>query len=519
MSLIEKQVLESSFSSSSEPSSGLLLEGDQTPRAALGYRGALSWSRRIDPQLVRDAAYIADALVLAFAGWVAFETEPVWRTDPLRLASLFAAATILVAYVSLTSATASDIQQFFRNSLAKRLLATVLRTALPFGLTIVLTLTFMPDDDKDSRATFLYWQGVWALAALFAVVINCILLSLLIRRWRARGVLTRRIAIVGHGLLAQRFLERLHLPTAEMIELVGIFDDRAARRSASSGVQHLVCGRIEDLVTLAARGEIDRIFIAIPHAADRRLLMILQKLKHIPIDISLTPDLAGFAAARPSSGEFGGLPIVKVSGRLLEFWERTLKGGVDRLVAAAALLVLLPVFFLIAIAIRLDSAGPTIFRQARYGFGNAVITVYKFRTIFTEWTDDACERQVEHNDERVTRVGWFLRRTSLDELPQLFNVLRGNMALVGPRPMAVGMRVEDKLLHEIVSEYALRHHVKPGVTGLAQVKGYRGPVRTAQSLRTRVAHDLIYIENWSIGLDIWILLRTLGIAFTRGRTT
>ena len=167
----------------------------------------------------------------------------------------------------------------------------------------------------------------------------------------------------------------------------------------------------------------------------------------------------------------------------------------------------------VAVAIKLDSPGPVLFRQNRYGFGDRVIGVYKFRTMRADLADTNGEKQTAVNDPRITRVGAFLRRTSLDELPQLFNVLRGELSLVGPRPHAISMHVKQRRNEDIVPDYALRHHVKPGITGWAQVNGYHGPVDTERHLQQRVAYDLDYINHWSLWFDIRIILKTLLIAF------
>jgi lipopolysaccharide/colanic/teichoic acid biosynthesis glycosyltransferase len=171
-------------------------------------------------------------------------------------------------------------------------------------------------------------------------------------------------------------------------------------------------------------------------------------------------------------------------------------------------LLFLPLMAFIAVAIRLDSRGPILFRQPRHGLNDRVVCVYKFRTMYHEATDLGGGRQTTRDDDRITRVGRFLRRTSLDELPQLFNVVRGEMSLVGPRPHPINMLTEEKLCHEIVAGYAQRHKMKPGITGWAQINGWRGATDTCYQLRQRVEHDIYYVENWSIGLDLKILLAT-----------
>jgi exopolysaccharide biosynthesis polyprenyl glycosylphosphotransferase len=185
-----------------------------------------------------------------------------------------------------------------------------------------------------------------------------------------------------------------------------------------------------------------------------------------------------------------------------------LKSVFDRTIALLALLLLSPVMALVALAIRLDSRGPVLFRQKRLGFNNELIDVWKFRSMYTDRTDANASRLVTRDDPRVTPVGRFIRRTSLDELPQLINVLLGTLSLVGPRPHALHAKAADRLYHEVVDGYFARHKVKPGITGLAQIRGWRGETDTEEKLRSRVASDLEYIESWSLLLDLYILART-----------
>jgi exopolysaccharide biosynthesis polyprenyl glycosylphosphotransferase len=200
--------------------------------------------------------------------------------------------------------------------------------------------------------------------------------------------------------------------------------------------------------------------------------------------------------------------MTALAQRPLRASERFFKEIFDRCAAAVLLLLLSPLLLGCAIAVKLSGPGPVFFRQERHGLGSRIFHVLKFRSMRTDLQDVSGAQQTRRNDARVTPVGNFLRRTSLDELPQLLNVLMGDMSLVGPRPLPVQMRVEDRLNYEIVAEYAFRHRVKPGITGWAQVKGHRGAVDTAEGLQSRVAHDLYYIENWSLWLDLKILFMT-----------
>ena len=204
----------------------------------------------------------------------------------------------------------------------------------------------------------------------------------------------------------------------------------------------------------------------------------------------------------------GGVPLLDAFARPLSGWGGIVKEVFDRICAAILVVLLAPVFAAVAIMVRLDSPGPVLFRQPRYGFNNQMIEVLKFRSMYHGDTDRFAERLVTRNDARVTRVGRFIRRTSLDELPQLFNVLKGELSLVGPRPHALQARAADTLYEEVVEGYLARHRVKPGVTGWAQINGWRGETDTAQKVERRVEHDLYYIESWSLWLDIKILIRT-----------
>jgi exopolysaccharide biosynthesis polyprenyl glycosylphosphotransferase len=209
----------------------------------------------------------------------------------------------------------------------------------------------------------------------------------------------------------------------------------------------------------------------------------------------------------------GNIPLLSVFKKPMTDWDYVVKAVEDRVVAILSLAISLPLIIIIAIAIKLDSPGHVFFRQRRHGFNNELIEVWKFRTMYEEMEDPDCTVQTSRNDSRVTRVGAFLRRTSLDELPQLFNVLKGEMSIVGPRPHALETKAEGRFFWEVVDTYAARHKVKPGITGWAQVNGWRGETDTAEKIRRRVDYDLYYIENWSLWLDIWIIIKSWPIVF------
>ncbi len=380
----------------------------------------------------------------------------------------------------------------------------IMRTLAPFALALIAVLV-LPGADQ----AMFKWLAAWAVGAAGAVLCAHLAVANRIARWHEEGRFKQTVAIFGTGDLAERLLERLHATSADSIELIGVFDDR--RRVGNANLQALVRGSSRDLIELSRQRMIDRVIVALPHSAEQRLVEVLRKLHQMPVEISLAPDMVGFSVAGRDSAEFGGLPLIDVYGRPLSFGQNLAKGAFDKIVAAIALIVAAPVMIVCAIAIKLDSKGPVLFCQPRLGFGDRVIRVFKFRSMSHEAADLACERQSSRDDPRITRVGRFLRKSSLDELPQLFNVLRGEMSLVGPRPHAIAMQVEHRRNEDIVPDYALRHHVKPGITGWAQVNGYNGPVDTIEALRARVAHDLDYINNWSLWFDIRSLFLTIKV--------
>ncbi|HET6469444.1 MAG TPA: undecaprenyl-phosphate glucose phosphotransferase [Geminicoccaceae bacterium] len=357
------------------------------------------------------------------------------------------------------------------------------------------------------------WLAVWAALGGLGLVVARLALAVLMRAAWRRGWLLRHVALVGAGPIGQRLIDRL-ARAAPDVRLVGLFDDRRAARAPGAvrpaGPRTPVRGTVDDLLAFARRQRVDEVIVALPLAAEARVLACLRKLSTLPVDLRLWTDLAGFSLPRGDLARRGGVPLLAVGERPLAGWSRLVKAVEDRLLAALLLAAASPLLLLIAVAVRLDSPGPVLFRQSRYGFNQVPFQVLKFRTMregaATPDGGGAGLAQARRRDPRVTGVGRVLRRTGLDELPQLLNVLRGEMSLVGPRPHAVA---HDEHYGGLVRDYAARHRVKPGITGWAQVNGLRGETRDVERMAARVAHDLWYIDHWSPSLDLWILLRTL----------
>ncbi len=471
--------------------------------------------QRINPRAVALGLRVAEVLVVAAAGFVVYRLQPSAQA-PLDLTSAFTALAVMAMLVRFPTGGSRVVEDVLRGRLSRWLADGALRTLLPFVCSLVVVIALLPVHHV-SRAPLTHWLTMWAIAAVAGVAGVRLSLAGVILHWRSRGRFRQSVAIFGGGDLAERLIERLRIACADSIDFVGLFDDRAHRRSANPRQRSLALGTADDLIALSRHRDIDRVLVALPHSAEHRVVAVLKKLRQMPVEISLAPDHVGYNIACRDADELAGLPLVDVHGQPLTFGEILLKSAIDKILAASALILGAPLLLLLALAIKLDSNGPILFRQKRDGFGDRVIGVYKFRTMYADVTDHDCRQQTRPNDPRVTRIGRFLRRWSLDELPQLINVLRGEMSLVGPRPHAVSMRVEERSNRDIVPDYAMRHHVKPGITGWAQVNGCHGPVATEEALRARVRYDLEYINNWSVWFDFQILLRTLMVVIGQRR--
>jgi Undecaprenyl-phosphate glucose phosphotransferase len=469
---------------------------------------------------VASAVHLADFVVAAVAGWASFVVQSAFAW-PLPILSGAAHAFVLALGLALVARTPKPssraAEDLTRQGLCAQLRDGAAHALSAIGFALVVAVALLRPG-RVERAGLIAWLLEWAVLTTAGVVTVRLILLPLLARWRRAGRLRQSVAIYGTGALAELLVERLRRACSETIEIIGVFDDRAGRERVGSGLGELPHGTTADLVDLSRQFDIDRIIVALPHSAERRLLEILRKLHKMPVDISLAPDMVGFSLPAKDHDDFDGLPLLDIFSNPLTFSQNLLKSMFDRIAAALGIVALSPVLLLLGIAIELESKGPALFRQNRFGFGDRVIQVYKFRTMYVEASDPNGERQSAINDPRITGVGGFLRRWSLDELPQLFNVLRGELSLVGPRPHAISMRVKQRRNEDIVPDYALRHHVKPGITGWAQVNSCHGPVESEKALHERIAHDLHYINQWSLWFDIRILLRTLVIVFRKRHT-
>jgi len=370
--------------------------------------------------------------------------------------------------------------------------------------TLAVVVFFMKIGTDLSRV----WLALWFLSGAAFLAFERAVLASVARRWIRMGRLARRAVIVGGGQAAADLIQSLEAQPDNDIRICGVFDDRKDSRSPAVVAGYPRLGTIDELVEFGRVGKIDMLIVTLPLTAEARVLQLLKKLWVLPVDIRLSAHASKLKFRPRSYSYVGSVPLFDVVDKPLADWDRVMKRAFDLTFGLLALLALMPIMVGAAIAIKLDSRGPIFFRQKRYGFNNELIDVWKFRSMYVDQADADAARLVTRGDPRVTRVGRFIRRTSIDELPQLFNVIAGTLSLVGPRPHALSAKADNQLYEQVVDSYFARHRVKPGVTGWAQINGWRGETDTSDKIERRVECDLYYIENWSIAFDLYILFAT-----------
>ena len=350
-----------------------------------------------------------------------------------------------------------------------------------------------------------YFAGTAAAVFVFLLAAHAHHVALT-KHLTRRGLMSENVVIVGATPNAERLIAQN--ASDRELNIVAIFDDRLGRApNEISGVP--VVGTLDDLLAWSKLPKIDRIIVTVTSNAQSRVRLLIDRLRYLPNRVVLLLDLDEFNPQGASLAQVAHTPAAYVSGAPEDARRATVKRISDIVFASLMLLAFAPLMALIALAIKMDSKGPALFKQKRHGFNNETIRVWKFRSMRPDQkAEDGIITQVTSDDDRVTKVGRFLRRTSLDELPQLINVLMGEMSLVGPRPHAVGMTTEATEVHKLVSDYAHRHRVKPGLTGWAQINGSRGPVHTAEEVRERVRLDMEYVNRSSFWFDLYIMIMT-----------
>jgi Undecaprenyl-phosphate glucose phosphotransferase len=412
---------------------------------------------------------------------------------------------LVLAASGLVAATLISFDAYQLNA-RERLYQHIYRVIGAVGGSGLMLLTFASFTEPAMKAANILHIVDWCLTAVAVLCASHLVWFSYISRLRSRGFLTPNLMIVGATPAAQRLVATAL--SRRNVNILGIFDDRGERAPRHIfGVP--VLGRTADVRSHRLLPYVDRIVVAVPSGATARIAQLIAELAPCPNDISLLMDGSDAASEQAAQDRLLDMPLAHLSGVRRGATQVGLKRAMDVVLSVAAIIVLAPALVAIAVSIRLDSPGPVFFKQRRHGYMNEEVLVWKFRSMRVEMTDHTSARQVSVHDERVTRVGRFLRRTSLDELPQLWNVVRGEMSLVGPRPHAIGMLTNGAEASKLVETYAHRHRMKPGLTGWAAVNGSRGPVDTPEAVRRRVSLDLEYVERQSIWLDLAIMARTL----------
>ncbi len=348
----------------------------------------------------------------------------------------------------------------------------------------------------------------WIVLGASAIALNRMLMRIVVWHLMRKGWGTRRCAIVGLNPLGLQLQDNIDQDPGSGLRLIGFFDDRHQQRDAHVAAARFVpTSSLNDLVERAKSGDVETVFVTLPMRAESRIRWLLDQLADTTASVYIVPDFFVFELLHSRWNTIGGLPVVSVFETPLYGVDGWIKRAFDFSVALAGLVAVSPIMLICMMLVRFSSRGPIFFRQKRYGLDGKEIWVWKFRSMRV-CDNGPVVQQATKQDPRITRIGAILRRTSLDELPQLFNVLEGTMSLVGPRPHATA---HNEHYRKLIRGYMLRHKVKPGITGLAQVEGFRGETETLDKMQKRIDFDHRYIREWSIWLDVKILFRTFGV--------
>jgi Undecaprenyl-phosphate glucose phosphotransferase len=454
--------------------------------------------------LVAEAMAIGEALIIMLCAIVAkltYVDQVIASGQPMAPHAQMGIFTAGAAYFVLRSLGLYEPGELVRPTIST---PKILLGVLFSFLLLVSVLFLLKVSDSYSRG----WMVSWLLLSMAALMAERRFSRHFVAKLVAEGRVRQRVAVYGTEQLLPQALTMLRARCPE-VQIVATYP--ATLGTGVGGAEgSQMCGGLDELIKIGQRNMCDQIVVALPlqHGGVRGAV---NRLSVLPVDVVLLPNLDPMPVRVHGYSNLGGLPALKVQAAPLSERQRLAKTAFDIVFSALAMVLLAPVLALVALAIKLDSKGPVCFLQRRHGYNHEVFKVVKFRTM-TVLEDGAEVRQATKGDSRVTRVGGFLRKTSIDELPQLWNVLMGDMSLVGPRPHPLSL---NERYSAIWPDYANRHRVKPGLTGLAQVNGYRGETTDPKLMRRRALLDLMYIERWSLGLDLAIIVKTVAIVFKR----
>lgn len=459
--------------------------------AAPSRRGLLRQHASVVPLVARGL----DVIAVVLAGWLAAAIRlDTWGPPEHYLITLLLGALLTLVVFSACGVYESWRGQRLREQIRPMALAWVIVAAL-----LITLATFTKTGALFSRQWMLMWfsLGAAALAAFRAGLL------VVLRQLHRIGWNRRYVVIVGDGELARQTAQRLADAPWTGLDVAALFSDRDGTAHDTGGAVPIL--PLSQLATYVQDRLIDEVWFAMSGGAKWRVADILRMLRHSTAAIRYVPDIQGFRLLNPALNEVAGMPVLDLNMSPMHGIGRVIKTVEDFVLALVILVLASPLMLAIAVGVKLSSPGPVIFKQRRHGWNGQPITVYKFRTMVQHTEQPGMVTQARCNDPRVTRFGAFLRRTSLDELPQFINVLQGRMSIVGPRPHAIAHNNEYR---DLIDDYMQRHRVKPGITGWAQINGWRGETDCIEKMKKRVELDLYYIEHWSLWFDLKIIALT-----------
>ncbi len=458
---------------------------------------------RKNAALLTACLKIVDLLAIFIAAVIAY----YFRAGTLFLPSNFL---LIVLFTILLANWGFQFAGIYRPWRGHHLLDEITRILLVWGsvagiITIIMYFT------KTGQVFSRLWFGIWIVLALILLVLGRILLRKFLNWLRSEGYNKRYIVILGAGDAGKRVLDKIHENPWAGLEVVGFFDDQFDNNGSEiKGIP--ILGSLDDVIEGCKKiPKLDQVWISLPISEASKIQDISMQLIDTMYEVHYVPDIFSFMLLNHSSDEIAGIPVINLKSSPIYGIDGVAKVLEDYVVSVLALIITAPIMLLVALAIKLDSPGPVFFKQKRWGLDGKEIMVWKFRSMKVMENNPEKIVQAAKDDERVTKIGKFLRKTSLDELPQFFNVLQGRMSVVGPRPHAVA---HNKEYMDKVNQYVLRHFVKPGITGLAQVNGFRGETESLEKMQARINFDVQYITEWSIWLDMKIILLTIIYGFT-----
>lgn len=446
-------------------------------------------------------ARLTDVLAVVIGGYISYLVRSGFEVGVHQIPQNYIFMFLLSASLSVIIFPWFDLYASWRGrSIFRQIRAVVLAWATVLIVNIILMFLL-----KISAEFSRLWVTLWFFSGLILILGVRVLTYVLLRFMRVKGFNHKRVLVYGREELGRNVVRRIKSSTWTGFDIIALVDnDKSLLGGSFFGVP--IISEIRDINAYIENNNIDELWLAIPFSDEKELHEVVNSVSGNLVNIRFIPDLFSLSILNHSITEIAGMTVIDLSTSPMEGFNKVIKALEDRVLAFIILIFISPVLFIIALSIKLTTQGSIIFKQQRHGWDGRIINVYKFRTMKIYDDFNGAITQAIRIDPRTTKLGAFLRKTSLDELPQFYNVLQGNMSIVGPRPHAIAHNEHYK---EIVDQYMLRHKVKPGITGWAQINGWRGETDTLDKMQKRIEYDLYYIDNWSLWFDLKIILLTI----------